>query len=83
MEAVYSREGPELGQKNSPLKALLLVNLIGIDLAVMTFSGFWLGRAVDRWLHSDPIFLIVGVLSGLAAGIYIIFITIKRFFGEG
>lgn len=64
-------------------RGFALVGFVGIDLSFTTFGGFWLGRALDRWLHSDPTFLIIGVLVGLGAGIYLITRMIKLFIGEG
>ncbi|HVO34308.1 MAG TPA: AtpZ/AtpI family protein [Gemmatimonadales bacterium] len=37
-------------------------------LAVLLFLGA--GVLVDRWLHTKPIFTVIGVLLGLGAGMY-------------
>jgi ATP synthase protein I len=71
-----------MGKSNGPLRAAMLVSVIGVDLACTTIGGFWLGRLIDRWLGSAPAFLIAGVLVGLAAGIYSIMKIIKPFIGE-
>ncbi|WP_027415217.1 AtpZ/AtpI family protein [Aneurinibacillus terranovensis] len=68
--------------KNGPLRAFALVGTIGVELAVSVIFGFWAGRSLDRWLHTEPWFLLVGVLFGLALGITGIFFLIKQFFGE-
>jgi F0F1-type ATP synthase assembly protein I len=60
-----------------------LVGVIGVDLAATTLGGFWLGRIVDRAAGTEPAFLIVGVLVGLAVGIYSITRIVKSFFGDG
>lgn len=72
-----------MGKSNNPWKSMMFVGLIGIDLSCMTVGGFWLGRNLDRWLGSEPAFLIVGVLLGLAVGIFSIVKMIKPFIGEG
>lgn len=60
----------------------MFIGVIGSDLALTTLGGFWLGRSLDRWLKSDPAFLIAGVLTGLAVGIFSIIKMIKPFIGE-
>lgn len=72
-----------MGKSNGPWRAMMFVGLIGIDLACTTIGGFWLGRLTDRWLDTAPAFLVVGVLVGLAAGIFSIAKMIKPFIGEG
>ncbi len=71
-----------MGNSNGPWKAAMLVGVIGLDLSSTTIGGFWLGRMLDRWLGSEPAFLIVGVLVGLAVGIFSIMKMIKPFIGE-
>ncbi len=39
-----------------------------LAFAVLLFLGA--GLLVDRWLHTRPIFTLVGVLVGLGAGMY-------------
>jgi ATP synthase protein I len=39
-----------------------------LALAVLLFLGA--GVLVDRWLHTRPIFTLIGVLVGLGAGMY-------------
>jgi len=56
-------------QTNGSLKAFMFVGLIGVDLAITTIGGFWLGRLLDRKWNTEPLFLIMGVLLGLAVGI--------------
>jgi ATP synthase protein I len=68
-------------QTNEPLKALMFVGLIGIDLAIATIGGFWLGRFLDQKFSTEPLFLIVGVLLGLAVGILSLVPLVKSFIG--
>jgi len=39
-----------------------------LALAILLFLGA--GILVDRWLHTKPIFTVIGVLVGLGAGMY-------------
>jgi len=41
---------------------------LGIELVVAVFVGGLGGHAIDRWFHSDPLFLILGFFVGVAAG---------------
>lgn len=66
----------------NPWKALSIVTLIGIDLAVCTLLGFWLGQKVDAWLETSPLWMIVGVFLGLAAGVFSIIPVVKKYLGD-
>lgn len=66
----------------SPWKALSLVSIIGIDLAMCTVIGYWLGHKVDSWFHTAPWGLISGVLLGLTAGVFSIIPVIKKYVGD-
>lgn len=66
-------------QEPSPWKALSIVSIIGIDLAVCTILGYWLGSRVDRWLGTEPVWLIAGVFAGLGAGVLSIIPMVKKY----
>lgn len=66
----------------SPWKALSAVTLIGIDLAVCTFIGYWLGQKADAWLETSPLWMIAGVFLGLAAGVFSIIPVVKKYLGD-
>jgi ATP synthase protein I len=68
-------------QTNGPLKSFMFVGLIGMDLSITTVGGFWLGRFLDRKLDTEPLFLIVGVVFGLAIGIFSLVPLVKSFIG--
>jgi len=42
----------------------------GFTLAFATLLFLGAGVLVDRWLHTRPIFTLIGVLVGLGAGMY-------------
>jgi len=69
-------------QTNGSLKAFMFVGLIGVDLAITTIGGFWLGRLLDRKWNTEPLFLIMGVLLGLAVGISSLIPLVKSFVGD-
>ena len=42
----------------------------GLTLAGATALFAWLGTLADRWLHTEPLFVLVGAFLGFAAGFY-------------
>ncbi|GAX89372.1 membrane protein [Effusibacillus lacus] len=66
-------------KKDNPWQALGLVSAIGADLAGCVLGGVYLGMWLDGQIGTAPVFLIVGLVTGLAAGIYGIMLLIKRF----
>ena len=42
---------------------------VGVELLSALVVGLGLGWALDRWLHTTPLFLVAGVLLGGAAGV--------------
>lgn len=66
-------------QNPTPFKALSVVSLIGLDIAVCTFIGYWIGNKADLWLDTAPIWGIIGVFIGLGAGILSIIPIVKKY----
>jgi ATP synthase protein I len=50
------------------------------QLAGSVLIGIFGGRWLDRKFDSEPLFLIIGLLLGLAAGISAMLRTIRQFF---
>ena len=71
-----------MAKKSQPWQYIGLVSAIGTEMAITTIGGFYLGNFLDRLWGTEPIFLLVGVLIGLAAGIGGIILLIKTFLGE-
>jgi len=69
-------------RQDSPWKALSLVSIIGIDIALCTSLGVWLGRKADLYFHTSPILMIVGLFIGLGIGIMMIVPLMKKYLGE-
>lgn len=42
----------------------------GFQLALAILFFLWVGHLVDGWLHTAPVFMLIGVLVGLGAGMY-------------
>jgi ATP synthase protein I len=60
-------------------QALAMASAIGADIAGTTIGGLYLGKYLDRLLGTSPWLLLVGIVVGLAVGIYGISLITKRF----
>ncbi|MFD1179166.1 AtpZ/AtpI family protein [Paenibacillus puldeungensis] len=65
----------------NPMKAITLVTALGINLAVCTVGGYFLGSWLDRQWLGNGLGIGLGVLIGIAAGISGIFALIKLVLG--
>jgi F0F1-type ATP synthase assembly protein I len=61
------------------LQAMAVTTMIGAEMAVTVTLGFYGGRLLDRQFGADPWFMVAGILLGMAAGIWGIITTVKRF----
>ena len=50
------------------LKALALISQVGITMVVPVIAGVWLGNYLDELLHTNLVFLLLGVVLGVSAG---------------
>ncbi len=64
---------------DNPWQAIIFVSLIGVDLAVCSIAGFWLGRYADRLLGTGPWLMMSGLLLGLAAGVYSVYRLVRSY----
>lgn len=67
----------------TPLRTLGMFGSIGLQLAIWIVAGLGIGRWLDRVMGTAPIFLIIGIISGLLLGIIGMTALIKRFLGDG
>jgi ATP synthase protein I len=63
-----SSEDPRSKDNDRGLMPIWRLSSIGIEMGVAVFVGWLMGHFVDRWLHTDPWFMIVFLLLGVAAG---------------
>ena len=54
----------------TPLRAISVASVCGIDIAVLVLGGVLLGSYLDGRFGTSPWLLIVGLFIGLAAGFY-------------
>ncbi|MFS0821342.1 AtpZ/AtpI family protein [Bacillus sp. 1P02SD] len=63
-----------------PLKAYALMSGILSQLVGSILIGIFLGRWIDQRLATEPLFLILGLLLGLATGVYATLRLVNHFF---
>lgn len=63
-----------------PFKAMALMSAILSQLVGSVLIGIFSGRWLDRLLGTEPLFLIIGLLLGLAAGVYAMLRLVQHFF---
>ncbi len=73
-------EEPKSKKNNGALMAIAVTTTIGTELAITTLLGFYGGRLLDDQFGTEPWFLVAGVLTGVAIGIFGIIQTMQRFF---
>ncbi|MFQ5585254.1 MAG: AtpZ/AtpI family protein [Thermodesulfobacteriota bacterium] len=61
------------------LKGMALLASLGISMVVSTFIGLAIGIYLDRYLSTAPVFTIVFLLLGIAAGFRNIYLLVKRY----
>jgi F0F1-type ATP synthase assembly protein I len=54
--------------KFAAVKKLYLLGTVGIQLAVSIIIGFLIGLGLDRWLDTRPLFMLLFIFFGVAAG---------------
>ncbi|MBM6616751.1 AtpZ/AtpI family protein [Bacillus suaedaesalsae] len=63
-----------------PLQAMALMTAILSQLVGSVLVGIFLGRWVDQTVGTFPLFLIIGLLLGLATGVYAMLRLINHYF---
>lgn len=66
----------------NPYKAMALMSAISAQLVGSILIGLFLGKWLDAEFGTLPLFLILGLLLGLATGIYSMLQLIKKFYGN-
>lgn len=61
---------------------MAMVSIISFDLAVPVIAGVFAGRWLDGKLSSEPLFLVVGILLGLVAGVFAVVKSLQFLSGE-
>ncbi|MBP3039899.1 AtpZ/AtpI family protein [Bacillaceae bacterium Marseille-Q3522] len=62
------------------MKAVALTSSILSQLVGPTLIGIFGGRWMDRKLGTDPLFMILCLLIGLAGGVYMVILTVRNYY---
>ncbi|WP_028400661.1 AtpZ/AtpI family protein [Ectobacillus panaciterrae] len=66
-------------KQRNPMKAYALMTGILSQLVGSILVGIFLGKWIDGKLNTFPLFLIIGLLLGLATGTYAMTVLIQKF----
>ena len=64
--------GPDQGDDNRPSANWGVAFDLGLRLGISVILGVGGGLLVDGWLHTSPIFTLVGMVLGIGASMYTI-----------
>ncbi|MFC0272468.1 AtpZ/AtpI family protein [Metabacillus herbersteinensis] len=67
-------------KQRHPIQAMGLMSAILSQLVGSILIGIFAGQWLDGYFHSKPLFLIVGLLLGLATGVYAMLKLVHHFF---
>ncbi|AEG61896.1 AtpZ/AtpI family protein [Desulforamulus ruminis] len=56
--------------KGGPLRALAMASSISVEMAATTVIGFMIGRWADGKFHTDPWLMLLGLVLGMAGGMW-------------
>ena len=68
-QAPNSLEGGEAATRAVSASAWGIGTRVGVELLSALVVGLGIGWALDRWLHTSPLMLVIFVMLGGAAGI--------------
>jgi ATP synthase protein I len=74
------QKGGLMSQNRHPLKGYVLMSAIVSQLVGSILAGVFLGRWIDGYTGTEPLFLIIGLLLGLSTGIYTMMHLIRQFY---
>lgn len=63
-----------------PFQAMALMSAILSQLVGSILIGIFFGRWLDGKIGTEPLFLIIGLLIGLAAGVYAMLRLVQHYF---
>ena len=63
-----------------PLKAMALMTAISSQIVGSVLIGTFAGKWLDGYVNTEPLFLVIGLLLGLAAGIFAMLRTVRQYY---
>jgi len=61
-----------------PLAYLSLITQVGMMMAGPIIGGVYLGRWIDEYFLTEPLFLFIGILGGIVTSFYTLFQMLSR-----
>ncbi len=68
----------EKPKTNKALKNYAYYSNMAIEMGVLICVGVFGGKALDQWLHTSPLFIIVCSLMGIFISLYVMIKTLVR-----
>lgn len=69
-----------MSQNRHPFKGYALMTAIASQLVASILIGIFVGRWIDDYAGTEPLFLIIGLLLGLSTGVYAMMHLIRHFY---
>jgi F0F1-type ATP synthase assembly protein I len=69
---------PADGQR-SPVEGAVALLSLGLACAVSLALAAGLGYLIDGWLHTSPVFTLVGLAFGMVAAVLMAVTTVRRY----
>jgi F0F1-type ATP synthase assembly protein I len=67
-------------QTGEAIRTVGAISTVGLSFVLAIVMGAWLGRVLDGWLGTAPVFFILCFFLGLAAGILNVYRTVSHAF---
>jgi len=67
---------------DNPWQMMGVVGTLGLEIFLGIVGGIFLGRYLDGEFHTQPIWLVIGILGGLLIGLIGALFTLKTFIKE-
>jgi len=78
LETLRPEEAPATAESDEAAKRGMGFGFrIGTEMVSAVVVGFGLGYALDHWLNTKPLFLMIGLLLGAAAGFMNVYRVVK------
>lgn len=68
--------------RSNPWKAVGLVSAIGVDIVLFMALGFWAGEWFSGRQGGQPIWIVIGIMTGFLIGILTVVLLVKSVLGD-
>ena len=60
------------------MKWMTLMSQVGITMVANSMVGLFIGKYLDQWLHTSPLFLLLFIFIGFFSGIKSVYLLIIK-----